>query len=154
MVSAVPGADAPVANLRITMQTNVNPQALALWDIANRAMDAKGDLAGSKIPSDNWATLLKIGKDLEEGGRTLATSNGAVAAPPGAKLQDEGNFGASTAVDVQRFIDAKSAEFRGHGLDLQKTGAGLVKAVGTHDAKRLSALAGSLDEVRESSVES
>jgi hypothetical protein len=142
-------ADAPKANLQLTMLTKVNPQALALWDIGNDAQDDKGDIDAKKIKPATWAQLLEIGKAIEEGGRTLATSNGVVAAPPGAKLQDEAGPGSSKAVDVQRYVDAKPAEFHKHALELQKTGAGIIVAATKHDAKQLTQLSNALDEVCE-----
>jgi hypothetical protein len=143
------GADAPKVNLQQTMLTKVNPNGLALWAITNNAIDDNGDIAASKLKAADWAKLLEIGKALEESGKTLATSSGIIAAAPGAKLQDENNAGASKAADVQRYIDAKPAILRNHALELQKSGAGIVEAVTKHDAKRLSTLANSLDEVCE-----
>jgi hypothetical protein len=143
------GADAPKANLQLTMLTKVNPQGLALWDITNNAQDAEGNFDGSKVTAANWAKLAEIGHALEEAGGSLATSSGIIAAPPAAKLQDEGNPGASKAADVQRYIDAKPAVFRSHALELQKTGAAVVAAATKHDAKRLNALSNSLDGVCE-----
>lgn len=143
------GADAPKANLQLTMLSKVNPNGLALWDVTNNAMDDNGNIDPKKINATTWAKLLEIGKALEEGGRTLATSNGIVAAPAGAKLQDEGNAGASKAADVQRYLDAKPAEFRKHATELQKTGAGIVDAVTRRDGKKLTQLSNSLDEVCE-----
>jgi hypothetical protein len=148
-VGAVLGADAPRANLHETMVTKVNPQGLALWEITNGAMDGKGDLTASKLTAADWAKLLVIGKGLEDGGKILATQAGVIAAPPGVKLQDEANPGAAKAADVQRYLDAKPAEFRSHALELQKTGADVIEAARKHDVKKLSALAGSLDEVCE-----
>jgi hypothetical protein len=149
VVGTVLGADAPKANLQLAMLTKVNPQGLALWEITNAALGGDGEVVASKVTAAQWARLLEIGKGLEEGGRTLATGNGVIAAPPGAKLQDEGNEGASTAADVQRYLDAKPAVFREHALKLQQTGAGVVAAATKHDAKRLSDLSSSLDEVCE-----
>jgi hypothetical protein len=149
LIGSVLAVDAPKANLQLTMLTKVNPQALALWEITNGAMDANGDVDGSKLKAAQWAALQEIGKALEEGAKTLAASNGIVAAPPGAKLQDEGNEGASKATDVQRYLDAKPAVFRQQALELQKTGAGVIEAARKHDTKRLSDLAGSLDGVCE-----
>jgi hypothetical protein len=144
------GADAPKANLQLTMLTKVNPQALNLWDITNKAQDDNGRPDPRKITAASWARLLEIGRALEDGGRTLATSNGIVAAPPGAKLQDEAGPGASKAADVQRYLDAKPAEFRKHALKLQKTGASIADAAAKHDVKSLGELADSLDELCES----
>jgi hypothetical protein len=143
-------ADAPKAVLQTTMVTQVNPNGLALWEITNGAMDDKGDLAGSKITAADWKKLLTIGKALESGGRALASKSGVLAAPPGAKLQDEENPGASKAADVQSYLDTKPEEFRKHALELQKTGADTVLAATKHDVKRLEAISQALDEVCES----
>jgi hypothetical protein len=143
------GADAPKTNLQRTMLTKVNPQGLALWDITNKSQDDNGNLDGKKLTAASWAQLLEIGKALEEGGRTLATRSGVVAASPGSKLQDEANTGASKAADVQRYVDAKPAEFRRNAQELQKTGAAIVEAVAKQDVKKLAALSDSLDEVCE-----
>ena len=142
-------AEVPKANLQITMLTKVNPQATALWDLTNDAQDDKGDIDPKKIKPETWPKLLEIGRTLEEAGRTLAASNGIVAAPPGAKLQDESGPGASKAADVQRYLDAKPAEFRKHAAELQATGAGIVGAVMKKDGKKLTSLSNSLDEVCE-----
>ncbi len=143
------GADESNVNLQLTMLSKVNPNALALWDATNKAQDDNGNLDAKKIDAASWAKLSQMGKALEEGGKMLATSNGVIAAPPGAKLQDENNAGASKAADVQRFLDAKPAEFRKHALELQKTGTGIVQAVAKRDGKKLSELSNSLDEVCE-----
>jgi hypothetical protein len=149
MAGSALGADAPKTNLQLTMLTKVNPQGLALWDITNKSQDDNGNLDGRKLTAASWAQLLEIGKALKEGGKTLATSSGVVVAPPGARLQDEGSTGASKAADVQRYIDAKPAEFREHAQELQKTGAAIVEAAAKHDVKKLAALSDSLDEVCE-----
>ena len=143
-------ADEAKVNLQLTMLTKVNPNALALWDATNKAQDDNGNIDPKKLNAAAWAKLLDMGKAIEEGGKALAASNGVIAAAPGTKLQDETNPGASKAADVQRFLNAKPAEFKKHSAELQKTGAGLVEAATKHDAKKLNDLANSLDEVCES----
>jgi hypothetical protein len=143
-------ADAPKTVLQVTMITKVNPQGLALWDITNGAMDDKGDLSGSKLAAAHWAKLAEIGNALQSAGQALSTKSGVLAALPGAKLQDEGNSGASTAADVQRYLDDKPEVFRKHALELQQTGANAIAAAKKHDVKKLAAISEALDEVCES----
>jgi hypothetical protein len=143
------GADAPRANVQLTMLTMVNPQALALWDITNNSQDDTGNLDAKKINAASWSKLLEIGKALEKGGRTLATSSGVIAAAPGAKLQDEDNAGTSKAAEVQRYLDAKPAEFRKQAQALQKIGTGITEAATKHDTKKLGELSDSLNEACE-----
>lgn len=142
-------ANAPEANLQVTMLTKVNPQATALWDLTNDAQDNEGNIDPKKIDSATWAKLLEAGKALEEGGRTLATTGRVIAASPGAKLQDESGPGASKAADVQRYLDAKPEEFRKQAMALQKTGADIVAAIGKRDGKKLTESSNSLDQVCE-----
>jgi hypothetical protein len=139
---------AAMANLQLIMLTKVNPQGTALWDVTNKATNDEGVVDAKKVTAEQWASLLEIGKSLEEGGRLLATGK-VIAAEPGAKLQDEGNEGASTAKDVQRYLNAKPAVFRTHALELQKTGAGVIEAATKHDAKKLTKISGDLDTVCE-----
>lgn len=143
------GAEAAKANLQVTMLTQVNPQALALWDLTNDAQDDKGDIDARKIKPETWARLLEIGKSLEAAGRTLSTNERVLAAAPGAKLQDQDAPGSSKAADVQRYLDAKPAEFRKHATDLQRTGASIVAAVTRKDGKLLTEMSNSLDQVCE-----
>lgn len=148
-MGAVQSAETPAANLQLIMLTQVNAQGLALWDITNNAVADSGDLDPKLITADKWAKLLEIGKALEQGGKTLATSSKIIAAAKGSKLQDEGNQGASTAADVQRYLDAKPAEFRKHAVALQKTGADVIQAATKRDTKKLNEVAGNLDAVCE-----
>ena len=150
IAGAAIGAEAARANLQVTMLTKVNPQALSLWDLTNDAQDDNGNIDAKKLSADTWAKLLVIGKSIEDGGRNLATPNGVVAAAPGAKLQDQDGPGASKAADVQRYIDAKPAEFRKHAAKLQSTGAAIVAAVNARNGAQLTELSNSLDEVCES----
>ncbi len=149
LVGSAHAADATKANLQLTMLTKVNPQALALWDIGNDAQDDQGNIDARKINAATWAKLEELGKAIEEGGRTLATSGGVIAAAPGAKLQDEAAPGSSKAADVQRYVNSKPAEFRKHAMNLQKTGAGIAAAAAKHDGKRLTQISNELDQVCE-----
>ena len=149
MVGTAFATDAPKANLQLTMLTKVNPQALALWSLTNDAQGDNGDIDTRKIKAATWKQLIEIGKALEEGGHVLAASKGVIAAAPGAKLQDEGGPGSSRAADVQRFLDAKPAEFRKYASELQNTGAGVIAAATQRDGRKLAQIADALDEVCE-----
>jgi Cytochrome C' len=141
--------EAPKVNLQLTMQTKVNPQGLALWDITNNAQDDKGNLDPKKLTAAKWAKLVEIGGSLEEAGKTLAIAKGVIAAAPGTKLQDETTPDSPKAADVQRHIDAKPGVFRQRAQELQKTGADVVAAAKSRDAKKLGDLSDSLDGVCE-----
>src|SRR5215831_6946325 len=135
IASSVNADEVAKVNLQTTMQTKINPQGLALWDITNNAQDDKGNLDPKKLTAAKWAKLSEIGASLEEAGKMLATAKGITAAAPGTKLQDETTPESPKAVDVQRHLDAKPDVFRQHAQELQKTGVDVVAAAKTHDAK-------------------
>src|SRR5262245_8747068 len=95
LASLAVAQDPPKANLQLTMLSKVNPNGLALWDITNNALQDDGSLAPKAFTPEVWEKVAKIGAALEDAGKTLATSKGIIAAPPGAKLQDEGGAGTS-----------------------------------------------------------
>jgi hypothetical protein len=149
IASTVIAEEASKVNLQLTMQTKVNPQGLALWDITNNAQDDKGNLDPKKITADKWSKLVTLGASLEQAGKMLATDKGVIAAAPGTKLQDETAADSPKAADVQRHIDAKPDVFRHQAQELQRVGADVVAAAKTHDAKKLAELSDSLDAVCE-----
>ena len=149
LAGSVMAGDEHKVNLQLTMQTQVNPNALALWEATNKAQDDEGNIDPKKLDASAWSRLLEMGKAIDGGGKALATGPGVIAASPGAALQDESNAGASKAADVQRYLDAKPAEFRKHAAKLQRAGAAIAEAAAKHDFKKLSELANSLDEVCE-----
>lgn len=140
--------DEPKAVLQTVMLTKINPPALAIWDITNNAMDGKGNVDAKKLTADQWAKLIEYGKALEAGGRELAKSNGIVAAPPDATLQDQ-TATSGRAQDVQKYLDAKPALFRSRAQKLQQAGAKVVAAVTKRDAKAIDEVARDLDGVCE-----
>jgi hypothetical protein len=139
--------DAATANVQLAMLGQVNPQATALWDITNDAMDDAGALSAARLKAAHWKRLLAIGRALEGSGRALRTARTIVAAPPGAKIADEGPPGVSRAADVQRFIDADTATFRSRSARLEQAGASVVAAARKRDTKALQDLADHLDAV-------
>jgi hypothetical protein len=149
VTSSVVADEAPKVNVQLTMQTKVNPQGLALWDVTNNAQDDNGNLDPKKMTADKWTKLLSIGASLEQAGKALASDKGVIAAAPGTKLQDETAPDSPKAADVQRYIDAKPDVFRHHAQVLQKTGADVVAAAKAKDAKKLAELSDSLDAVCE-----
>ena len=147
--SAPAAAPPATATVQLAMLGKVNPQGLAMWDITNNAMDQSGEITGKRIKAGNWKQLLAIGKALEQGGHELATAGKIIAAPPGAKIADEGPPGVAKAADVQRYIDADTAAFRSRAARLEQTGASLIEAAQKKDIPLLSDLANRLDGVCE-----
>lgn len=151
---AAHAADAPkavlqTAVLQTVMLTKVNPQGLALWDITNNAMNDAGELDAKKMTPTKWARLAEIGKALEEGGKQLATSKGVIAAPPGARLQDDNPSGPSKSITIQGYLDAKPDLFRQRAKALQDLGAKTVVVAGKKDLKTLNQISEDLDGVCE-----
>jgi len=146
---AAQAADAPKAVLQTVMLTKVNPQGLALWDITNNAMNDAGELDAKKMTAAKWARLAEIGKALEDGGQQLATSKGVIAAPPGARLQDDNPTGPSKSITIQGYLNAKPDLFRQRAKALQDLGAKTVVTAGKKDLKALNQISDELDGVCE-----
>lgn len=138
----------PAVTMQSIMLSKINPQATALWDITGNALDDEGTLDGKKISAEQWTKLLELGKSIEEGGKLL-NADKVIAAAPGVKIQDEGAQGASTAQDVQRYLDAKPAELRTQASLLQRVGTDLIDAAKNHDSTKLAEISDSLDQVCE-----
>jgi len=63
---------APAPTLHDSMSQVVAPQAQAIWDITNRAMDDKGAPDGSKISEKDWAQIASAGQLLKDRSDVLA----------------------------------------------------------------------------------
>jgi hypothetical protein len=142
-------ADAPKVVLQTVMLTVVNPQGLALWAITNDAIGDDGNLDAKKLTPAKWAQLGEIGKALQAGGRTLATNRGIVAAPPGARLQDDTPTGPSKSIAVQGYLDAQPDLFHQRAKALQDLGGKAATAASKQDLNAMNQIAGDLDGVCE-----
>jgi hypothetical protein len=137
------------ANLHRTMKEVVAPQAQALWDVGNNAMDDEGKADASKIKAADWTKLAGAAQKMKDAATTLAGAKTIIAVAPGEKLQDDGTPGASSPVDIQNRIDGDRAAFNDHATKLAQISEEFLAAAKAHDGVKLTAASGRLDEVCE-----
>jgi hypothetical protein len=148
LFSAQTAGDLPV-NLHETMKGVVAPQAQELWDVGNRAMDDEGKADASKIRTADWTKLAGAAQKMKDAAAKLANAQRIVTAAPGAKLQDDGTPGASTAQMIQTRIDGDRKAFADHAKQLELISEEFLAAAKGRDAVKLTAASGRMDEVCE-----
>jgi cytochrome c556 len=136
--------------LREAMKSVLAPQAQVLWDISNKGMNDQGEPDASKLKDEDWAKIASAAKMLQSSATELADAKSIIVARTGEKIQDEENPGASTAQQVQGFIDRDIQSFSVMARALANSGADFAAAAKEHDAAKLANASGSLDQVCES----
>jgi cytochrome c556 len=148
-----PGAQMPAgqpAQLHRTMKTIVAPMADALWAVGNDTMDDAGNADARRIKPADWAKLGSAAQAMKDAALGLANAPKVIAAMPGDKLQNDGAPGATTAAQIQGFIDADPQGFATHARELAAVSDEFLQSAKSHDAVKLTAASGRLDEVCES----
>jgi cytochrome c556 len=142
-------AQAPMPTLHEVMKNRIAPQAQILWDVSNAAMDDDGKADPTRMTDAQWTKVAAAGRTVEEMARTLATAKHVMVAPAGIRIDGEGSPGASTAAQVQAYIDANPAGFAEDARKLAAAAAGIAAAAKARDTVALVELGGNLDQVCE-----
>ena len=140
----------PTVVLHDAMKDVVAPQAQIVWDVANNAQDDDGKPDPSKLTDGDWAKIADAGRKLKDQATAISDAAHLTVAPPGQKIQDEENSGASTAAQVQGFIAADPQGFAAFAKTLAEQADKFTGAAQSRDAAKLADAAGSLDQVCES----
>ena len=148
LAAQAPG-DRPVV-LHPVMKNVVAPQANILWDVGNRAMDDDGKADASKIKPADWTGLAAASTAMKNAALQLANAPKVIIAGSGDTLQDGDAPGASTAAQMQSYIDADPKAFAAHARELADVSEEFLQAATARDAAKLTAASGRLDEVCES----
>ncbi len=140
---------APTPTLHAAMKDVVAPQTQVIWDVSNGAMDDNGNTDAARITAAQWQQVGAAALRIKDMALALAMAPQVVVVAPGAKLQDEGNPGASTPAQIQGFIDAEPAVFAEHARTLAATADGLIAAAAAKDAAKMGEIANGIDQVCE-----
>jgi cytochrome c556 len=146
LVLAAPTA---VPTVHDSMTRDIAPQAQILRDVSNRAMDAEGNPSPSKLTGAHWQQLGDAAARMKEAALALASGERVAVVGDGAKIDGEGNEGASTAAQVQGFIDSNPQGFRSDAEQLAAAADALIQAAAARDASKLFDVSGRLDQVCE-----
>lgn len=139
----------PARTLNDIMLTAVAPDAQALWDGINAAMDKTGLPVASNMGPEQWSHLDAAARALRNEATALANDVPPLVARSGHKIQAEGNPGALGAAEVQTLIEGDLAGFRSQARELIEVAAAFETAAKAKNAEPLGKLAQELDEACE-----
>jgi hypothetical protein len=131
LLGACQGPDArqrETVNLHQLMKGAVAPDARAIWDFSNVAINDAGQPSAEKLKADDWTKFDQASARLFVAATSIVQSEKVVAAAPNVKIQDEGTPGAWGAGDVQRAIDANPEALKEHARALAATANAFVIA--------------------------
>ena len=141
--------DPSPANLHQGMAQIVAPSAQVLWDVSNRGTNDEGEPDGRKLKTADWQALAAAAQALRDEAASLASAKAIEAAAPGEKILNEGQSGASSAAQVQQYIDQDRAGFSAESGRLRDVADAMFKASAARDAGKLLNAAGELDAICE-----
>jgi len=144
-----PEPEAEALNLHETMK-EIDADAVRLWEISNAAIDDVGGIDASAMSDADWTALAKAAENLSGDATRLAQADAILVAAAGVKIDGVGEPGASSAADVQGFVDADPANLKEMAQALAVHAADLQKAAEAQDAERAGPLVAQLDAVCES----
>lgn len=145
----VHSAAAP-ADLHDLMKNTVAVQTQIIWDVSNEAQDDQGNPDASKLAAADWTKIIAAAGKVRQAAETLARADHVLAAPPGVKIEGEGNPDVAGAKQVQASLDANPSAFRARSQELTASMDQIVTAAKAKDAAKLFEVAGALDQVCES----
>jgi hypothetical protein len=135
-------------DVRATMQQGVNAATMAIWDVGNNAMGDDGGIDPARMPPEKWARLETSAQGLRDIALSMHTAGSFIAASP-ENTPAEGEPGAVSMEDVQRYIDADPEGFRAAALALADHAGLLAGAARERDAGAAGDLVAQLDQVCE-----
>jgi hypothetical protein len=133
--------------LRHTMQHEINPATMDVWDVGNNAMDDNGGIDSALLEEAGWARLEEAAGRLQVAALGLSQARAIRAIP--AEESGGTDLGGSSADAVQHYLDADPASFREHAGTLASHAASLKEAAHNRDAARAGELVSGLDGVCE-----
>lgn len=144
--SAVAQSAAPL-DVRTTMQDQVNPAMLAIWEVGNNALNEEGGIDPALMDADKWGRVAKAADQLAIAGNAMAAAEGFVAASPNNTMVAEGEIAMAT---VQQHLDADPAGLRQMATAFAEHSERLAAAARTQDAGTAGDLIAGMDGLCES----
>ena len=129
-------------DVRHTMQAEVNPAIVAIWEIGNNAQDDTGALDPARMTPALWSQLADAAGELAASGERMAVARDIRAASPGNMATEDYEV---AMADVQRFIDADPQGFRNEAAEFSLKARSLQAAALARDVGAAGDLVGSMD---------
>jgi len=140
-------AAAEPLDLRAAMQKQVNPAALAIWDVGNNAMNDAGGIDPALMDDAKWSKLAEAAGQLSAVGKAIAAATNFKAAAEDNTAVGEGEI---AMAEVQRHVDADTAGFRQMGAAMAEHADKLGAAAQARDAAQAGEIVSQMDAVCES----
>jgi cytochrome c556 len=116
-----------------SMVQTVIPHSNRIWELAGNLYGDDGNIDPGKLSAAQWKEVQDGAAAISASARALAEAKGIMAAPTGAKIQNEGTPGAPGAAAVQAAIDADPQGFRSEALKLASLADEVAAAAAAHD---------------------
>ncbi len=141
---ATTGASQDVEPLfvRHTMQAEVNPAIVGVWDVGNNAMNDTGGLDAALMTPELWDALAASAGDLAIAGEKMANATEIRAAAPGNMATEEYEVSMEA---VQGFIDADPDGFRREATEFATMARALETAAKARDIDTAGELVANMD---------
>ena len=139
-------AAAAAVDIRATMQGQVNPAMLAIWDVGNNALDDNGGLDAALLDDAKWTTVAENADKLAAAAKAISEAGSFVAAAANNSTVGEGEI---TMAAVQGHIDGNPDGLKQMGGAFADTATRLAAAARAKDAKTAGELISGMDQVCE-----
>jgi cytochrome c556 len=133
-------------DVRATMQNQVNPAMLAIWDVGNNALNDEGGIDPKLMDAAKWGQVAEAADTLAAAGQAIAGADSFLAAAPDNSEVADGEI---TMAAVQRHIDADPAGLKQMGAAFADHAQRLAMAARTQDAATAGDLISEMDGVCE-----
>ncbi|HTN14294.1 MAG TPA: hypothetical protein VL094_05775 [Sphingomonadaceae bacterium] len=140
----------PEKTVHEMMIERIDPDADAIWEIGNAAIDDQASIDPALMDEQTWAELAKASKRMAIHAAVLAKLDPLTVTRPGVKIADEGMEGAPTPQQIQGHLDRDADVFRALAVALGDHSTELAAAATAHDATATGRLINEMDGVCES----
>ena len=139
-------AAATPLDVRATMQGQVNPAMLAIWDVGNNALDDNGGIDPAKMDDAKWAQVAENADKIAAAGKDISEASAFVAAAANNSTVGEGEI---TMAAVQQHIDGNPDGLKQMGAAFADHATRLATAARAKDVKTAGDLISGMDQVCE-----
>ncbi|KPL68379.1 hypothetical protein SZ64_09755 [Erythrobacter sp. SG61-1L] len=131
------------------MIERIDPDADAIWEIGNAAIDDQASIDPALMDDKTWTALAEASARMAGHATDLSKLDPLKVTRPGVKIADEGTEGAPTPDQIQAHMDRDADVFRALAESLASHSTDLAAAAKAHDAVAAGKLINEMDGVCE-----
>lgn len=132
-------------DVRANMVEGVNPAALAIWDVGNRAADENGGLDPAQMDAAAWAKVAEAAQSLGTYAHRLAAAK--IIRASGPDLVDgKVPEGVASREQIQAMIDANPGGFRAAAASMEQQAKALAAAATERNLEQTGELISTFDQ--------